>query len=121
MHNYRDFITEEISPDLNNKAEVLKKLFIDNGFDKVTIQFDTQGYIVLTASFDYNDNIFTDRLDDYLEVLKFAKEMNSIAIETYESVNNRKSLRSIVYTFDFRNGNIPNYFKSLFGINKFKL
>jgi len=122
MKKYDDFINEEFTDVQERYARIVGNLFFDNGIQRTHINFDKNGLMMVTAYIpDNNKSMYTENIDKTIEILKFLKSINSIALDATEEYYANRNERVINYNFDFRNGNVPNYFKSLFGINKYKL
>jgi hypothetical protein len=123
VKKFDEFINETLTDEMKKWQKVVADHFFDNGFP-TTIQFDTQGYLLVIAKFKINKvKMFTDDRQKVRDAIDFIEKIEKESVENRESEDQTTydSFKTIHFTFDFRNGNVPNYFKSIAGLNKYKI
>jgi hypothetical protein len=123
VKKFDEFINETLTDEMKKWQKVVADHFFDNGFP-TTIQFDIQGYLLVIAKFKINKvKMFTDDRQKVRDAIDFIEKIEKESVETRESEDQTTydSFKTIHFTFDFRNGNVPNYFKSIAGLNKYKI
>lgn len=121
MHNYSSFVNESVSDFHKKWQKIVADHLFENGLQS-TILVDTQGYLVVTSKIILKDfQIFTDDKDKFRELMDFVDGLSKVSVETYEIIKPTDFITNVHFTFDFRDGNVPNYFKSIGGLDKYKI
>lgn len=124
MLDFNEFCLNESS---FNKEEILKYIdtikehFVDNGFNKVTILFDNEENMILSATLNLSINMFENN-NEFIKLNNFIQDMKKICVdkEIEEQNDKKKFNKRIFFVFNCSKG-LPLYFKSLKKVNDFNL